>query len=167
MSRTLVYTRTPNFCTVALACKARTTLHYPLSHTVDDVGIADCTTTCSLTDPHSRLRRCVNHATSAHRLAASPDRVECMETGLAWIDRTPEGRRDAMGDIPFPPLPTVSSARPLIKCWSGTSTRNLVESVGFEPTHPLKKAAIYQLIQLPFNCPACRESNLRQYLTFT
>jgi len=41
------------FCAAALANKARTSLHYPLPLAIDDVGIAGCTTMCSLTDPHS------------------------------------------------------------------------------------------------------------------
>lgn len=40
--------RTPNFCTGALARKARTVLHYSLPLTVNDVGVAGCSTTCSL-----------------------------------------------------------------------------------------------------------------------
>lgn len=42
-------------CTVALANKARTLLHYPLPLAIDDIGVAGCTTTCSFTDPHSRI----------------------------------------------------------------------------------------------------------------
>ena len=46
-----LHTRTPDLCTVALAGKARTDLHYSLPLTVDDVGSAGCTTTCSFARP--------------------------------------------------------------------------------------------------------------------
>ena len=41
----------PIICTAALARKARTMPHHPLPLTVDDVGVAGCTTTCSFARP--------------------------------------------------------------------------------------------------------------------
>ncbi|MFK8082471.1 MAG: hypothetical protein AB8B97_19480 [Granulosicoccus sp.] len=52
---TLVAHQALLFCTVALANKARTALHYPLPLAIDDIGVAGCTTMCSFTCPHSRL----------------------------------------------------------------------------------------------------------------
>ena len=75
----------------ALARKARTVLRYPLSLTVDDVGIAGGTAKCSLIDLHSRSGTVREPTTSARRLAATPDGIESKETGLAWIDRAPKG----------------------------------------------------------------------------
>jgi hypothetical protein len=81
-------TRTPYFCTGALARKARTVLHHSLPLTANDVGIAGCTTTCSLTDLHSRLLPV--HESRYFR--ASPGRysrqlpVENGEAELAWSD---------------------------------------------------------------------------------
>ena len=49
-----LHARSPAVCAVALACKARTDLHYSLPLTIHDVGVAGCTTTCSFAYPHSR-----------------------------------------------------------------------------------------------------------------
>ena len=59
--------------------------------------------------------RYLNRTTSARRLAAIPGRPED-EGGRTCLGR-PELllRRKARGNLPFPPLPTVISARPLIK----------------------------------------------------
>ena len=49
-----LHARTPKICTGALARKARTGLHYSLPLTVNDAGVAGCTTTWSFADLHSR-----------------------------------------------------------------------------------------------------------------
>ena len=46
-----LFTGIPVICTAALARKARTMPHHPLPLTVDDVGVAGCTTTCSFARP--------------------------------------------------------------------------------------------------------------------
>ena len=62
-------------------------LHYPLPLTTDDAGYL-------------------------HRFAAIPDVSRTREAGLAWIDRA-QWLGEMQCCIPFPPLPAVSSARPL------------------------------------------------------
>ena len=96
-------TGTPEPCTRALARKARTAAHYPLPFTVDDVGVAGCTTTWSFTGPHSRQNRCVSRATSAHRLAAIPAvlATRTREPGLPGLTEL-EGSAGRHGLRPFP-----------------------------------------------------------------
>ena len=96
-------TGTPNLCTRALARKARTAAHYPLPFTVDDVGIAGCTTTCSFTGLHSRQSRCMSRATTAHRLAAIPAGFPARTRGPGLPGLTePESSAERHGSRPFP-----------------------------------------------------------------
>ena len=96
-------TGTPELCARALACKARTIVRYPLPFTVDDVGVAGCTTTCSFTGLHSRLSRCMSRATSAHRLAAIPAGFPARTRGPGLPGLTePESSAGRHGSRPFP-----------------------------------------------------------------
>jgi hypothetical protein len=112
------------FCAGALACKARTALHYPLPLTISDVGTAVSTTTCSLTGPHSRCHRCVSPATPAHRLAAIPAAAATRTrgVGLAWDDRV-----RALGGTPWV-APLCRRCRRL-----STPGRLLAGTAGLEP----------------------------------
>lgn len=105
--------RTLVLCTVALACKARTDLHYSLPLTVADVGVAGCTTTWSFADRHSRpgpvLESRYFRAPLHRYLRPKPKNLRPNLPGLTEAF-TPAKRH---GRVPFPPLPTVSSARPL------------------------------------------------------
>lgn len=80
--------RTLVLCAVALACKARTDLHYSLPLTVADVGVAGCTTTWSFADRHSRpgpvLESRYFRASLRRYLRPKPKN---REAELAWIDR--------------------------------------------------------------------------------
>ena len=82
-------TRTPVICTGALACKARTDPHYPLPLTANDVGVAGCTTTCSLTDLHSQPELVHESRYFRASLGRYPRQfpIEDEEAELAWIDR--------------------------------------------------------------------------------
>lgn len=96
-------TGTPELCACALARKARTAMHYPLPFTIDDVGTAECTTTCSFTSLHSRQSRCLSHATSAHRLAAIPAGLPASTRGSGLPGLTePESSAERHGSRPFP-----------------------------------------------------------------
>ena len=99
-------TRTPAFCTRALACKARTAAHYPLPFTVGDVGIADCATTRSLAGPHSwpaEAEPVRKPATSAHRLCRYPRRFPARTGGPDLPGRTElESPARRHGERPFP-----------------------------------------------------------------
>ena len=85
-------TGTPELCTLALALarKARTVAHYPLPLTVDDVGVAGCTTTWSFAGLHSRPRPVREPRYFRASLGRYPRRFpdEYKRTGLAWVDRT-------------------------------------------------------------------------------
>ena len=63
-------------------------------------------------DMHYPLPLTTNGAVESHRFAAIPDVSRTREAGLAWGDRgrSLDGTHRC---VPFPPLPTVSSARPL------------------------------------------------------
>ena len=120
-----LHTRTPVFCTVALACKACTDLHYSLPLTVDDVGLAGCTTTCSFANQHSRPEPVLE----LHYFRASLGRYprqsrEQRRPNLPGLTVSVDSAK-CHGSIPFPPLPTVSSARPLIKTSAETDIENL------------------------------------------
>ena len=97
-------TGTPELCARALARKARTAARYPLPFTVDDVGVAGCTTTTwSFTGLHSRQSRCVSHAISAHRLAAIPASLPARTRGPGLPGLTePKGSAGRHGSRPFP-----------------------------------------------------------------
>ncbi len=96
-------TGTPELCARALARKARTAARYPLPFTVDDVGVAGCTTTWSFTGLHSRQSRCVSHAISAHRLAAIPASLPARTRGPGLPGLTePKGSAGRHGSRPFP-----------------------------------------------------------------
>ncbi len=103
---------TPKICTGALACKARTCLHYSLPLTIHEVGIAGCTTTCSFTNLYSR--RYIGSLLPRIALPLSPAAAEDIG-GRTCLVGPALHRRDTMGSAPFPPLPTVSSARPLLR----------------------------------------------------
>ena len=118
-----LHTRTPVFCAVALACKARTDLHYSLPLTIDDVGIAGCTTTCSFVNRHSRPEPVLE----LHYFRASLGRYprqsrEQRRPNLPGLTVSVDSAK-CHGSIPFPPLPTVSSARPLIKIPAETESQ--------------------------------------------
>lgn len=94
--------RTPELCTGALACKARTVLHYPLPLTVDDVVSRRAPPRVLLRARIPDLSRCVNLATSAHRLAAIPASfpTRTREPGLPGLT-APEGVAEHHGSCPF------------------------------------------------------------------
>ena len=83
-------TGTPELCTRALARKARTIVRYPLPFTVDDVGVAGCTTTCSFTDLHSRPEPVHEPRYFRASLGRYPRRFpsEDKRVELAWVNRT-------------------------------------------------------------------------------
>ena len=139
--------RTPNLCADALARNARTILHYPLPLAPNDVGVAGCTTTCSLTDLHSRPRPV--HEPRYFR--ASPCRYPRPRPrttgGWTCLDRPhSRARRDTMGYAPFPPLPTVSSARPLYRTSTEADDPEFGGGPRIQTAHlPLARRMLYQL----------------------
>ena len=124
----------PALCTTALARKARTELHYPLPFTVDDVGVAGCTTTCSFAGLHSRPEPVREpryfRASLGRYLRRLPSEDE--RTGLAWVDRA----YNSAGRHELRPFHAVTDAYRRQAAHTATTevdAVNVVENRGVEP----------------------------------
>ena len=105
--RTLAARQYPDFLHKRACLRSSHDMHYPLPLTTDDAGYS-------------------------HRFAAIPDASRTREAGLAWSDRA-QWLGETHCCVPFPPLPTVSSARPLSKIPELTPVNsNLVEDRGVD-----------------------------------
>lgn len=126
-------TETPNLCAVALACKARTDLRYPLPLTIDDVGIAGCTTTCSFEQASIPVRRTVLKPVYFRvSLGRYPQRLHTEDSGgRTCLDRPdPKGS----GGMPW----DASLSRRCRRLSSARPQKQLAGTAGFEPaTSPL------------------------------
>lgn len=110
-------------------------MHFPLSFTVDDVGVADCTTTWFFAGLPSRLKpvREPRHFRASlgrypHRLVPSEDE----RTGLAWVDRICNSAgRDELR--PFHAVTDAYRRQAAITAPAKAAAMNLVEDRGIEP----------------------------------
>ena len=108
----------PVICAASLARKARTVPHYPLSLTVDEVGVADHHHVFFRLAGIPAERRCLSRATFRASLGRNCRRRTIDSEG----DRTclvrphPIGHGGALsGHAPLPPLPTAIGAKPQMR----------------------------------------------------